>query len=130
MNAAGYDRAAQDVGNLLLLEHFNVLHNDQQKATLFYVVGLGGTRDPYLMVGLTNMWVNFGRTQAHLPSPQLRGRGEEAPVARLGAQALERVQQLLLVVRADRPDQHPVAASPRDHQRRSGRSMVSSSAVA
>jgi len=67
---APYDRTSEDVGNLVHLEHFNVFHNDQQKATLFYVVGLGGTRDPYLMVGLTNMWVNFGRTQAHLPSPQ------------------------------------------------------------
>ncbi len=70
MDTRAFDRGAEDMGNLVHLEHFNVLHNDQQKATLFYVVGLGGTRDPYLMVGLTNMWVNFGRTQAHLPSPQ------------------------------------------------------------
>ncbi len=63
-----YDRTTQDVGNLVLLEHFNVVHDDQRLATLFYVVGLGGTRDPYIFTGLTNMWVNFGRTQAHLPS--------------------------------------------------------------
>lgn len=63
-----YDRATQDVGNIVLLEHFNVVHDDQRLATLFYVVGLGGTRDPYLFPGLTNMWVNFGRTQVHLPS--------------------------------------------------------------
>ena len=63
-----YDRTTQDVGNMVLLEHFNVVHDDQRLATLFYVVGLGGTRDPYLFVGLDNMWVNFGRTQAHLPS--------------------------------------------------------------
>ena len=63
------DRATQDVGNILLLEHFNVLINDQRLATLFYVTGLGGTRDPYLMTGLNNMWVNFGRTQVHMPSP-------------------------------------------------------------
>jgi hypothetical protein len=72
MNAPGnlkkYDRTAEDVGNIVHLEHFNVVHNDQRLATLFYVVGLGGTRDPYLFVGLDNMWVNFGRTQAHLPS--------------------------------------------------------------
>ena len=37
-------------------------------ATLFYVVGLGGTRDPYIFPGLENMWVNFGRTQVNLPS--------------------------------------------------------------
>jgi hypothetical protein len=63
-----YDRTTQDVGNIVLLEHFNVIHTDQRLATLFYVAGLGGTRDPYLFVGLDNMWVNFGRTQAHLPS--------------------------------------------------------------
>ena len=63
-----YDRTTEDVGNIVHLEHFNVVHNDQRLATLFYVVGLGGTRDPYLFVGLDNMWVNFGRTQAHLPS--------------------------------------------------------------
>lgn len=68
-----YDRAAASVGNLVHLEHFNVIHNDQRLATLFYVVGLGGTRDPYLFPGLDNMWVNFGRTQAHLPS-----RGDKA----------------------------------------------------
>ena len=63
-----YNRAASSVGNIVHLEHFNVLHDDQRLATLFYVVGLGGTRDPYLFPGLDNMWVNFGRTQAHLPS--------------------------------------------------------------
>ena len=71
-----YDRAAEDVGNLVHLEHVNVTQPDQRLATLFYVVGLGGTRDPFLMVGTDNMWVNFGRTQVHLPTraPQvLRG---------------------------------------------------------
>jgi hypothetical protein len=71
-----FDRAAEDVGNLVLLEHVNVTQPDQRLATLFYVVALGGTRDPYIMVGIDNMWVNFGRTQLHLPTraPQvLRG---------------------------------------------------------
>src|SRR5687768_4665260 len=63
-----YDREARAVGNIVHLEHFNVVINDQRLATLFYVVGLGGTRDPYLFMGLENMWVNFGRTQVHLPS--------------------------------------------------------------
>jgi hypothetical protein len=31
-------------------------------------MGLGLTRDPYLMAGLENMWVNVGRGQFHLPS--------------------------------------------------------------
>jgi len=39
-------------------------------------VGMGFTRDPYLMVGVDNMWANIGRQQFHLPTggPQvLRG---------------------------------------------------------
>jgi len=63
-----FERTTQTVGNIVLLEHFNCLINDQRLATLFYIVGLGGTRDPYLFMGLENMWVNFGRTQVHLPS--------------------------------------------------------------
>jgi hypothetical protein len=63
-----YDRDAQVVGNIVHLEHFNVVIDDQRLATLFYVVGLGGTRDPYIFPGLENMWVNFGRNQVHLPS--------------------------------------------------------------
>ena len=56
--------------------------------------GLGLTRDPYLMTGVTNMWVNVGRSQFHLPTgkPQvLRGHtglvipNRDALVRRLGA---------------------------------------------
>jgi hypothetical protein len=94
-----YDRAAEDVGNLVHLEHVNVTQPDQGLATLFYVVGLGGTRDPYLMVGTDNMWVNFGRTQMHLPTraPQrLRGSiGLVVPDLALLKARLERVSPLL-----------------------------------
>jgi hypothetical protein len=76
---ARFDRTTQDVGNIVLLEHFNVTIADQRLATLFYVVGLGGTRDPYIFPGFTNMWVNFGRTQVHLPS---RGAEPRAQVLR------------------------------------------------
>ena len=41
---------------------------DQSKAIAFYLMGLGLTRDPYLMAGLENMWVNVGRGQFHLPT--------------------------------------------------------------
>jgi hypothetical protein len=58
----------EDVGNIVLLEHVNVQVPDQLLATLFYVVGLGLTRDPYLNVGLNNMWVNAGEQQFHLPT--------------------------------------------------------------
>ena len=71
-----YDRVREDVSNIVHLEHINVTQPDQRLATLFYVSGLGFTRDPYLMVGLENMWINLGRSQMHLPTnrPQhLRG---------------------------------------------------------
>ena len=75
MNAI-YDRKAEDVSNIVKLEHVNVTIPDQRLATLFYVAGLGFTRDPYLMVGLDNMWINMGRNQMHLPTAEaqrLRG---------------------------------------------------------
>ena len=65
---AEFDRAAEDVGNIVSLEHVNTEIPDQQLATLFYVMGLGLTRDPYQVVGVTNMWVNAGRCQFHLPT--------------------------------------------------------------
>jgi len=71
-----YDRSRQDLGNIVQLEHVNVCIPDQRPATIFYLSGLGLTRDPYLMPGLDNMWVNAGRTQFHLPSREaqvLRG---------------------------------------------------------
>jgi hypothetical protein len=71
-----FDRAAEDLGNSIHFEHVNFQVPDQRLATLFYVAGLGLTRDPYLMVSDTNMWINVGRSQFHLPSgdPQvLRG---------------------------------------------------------
>ncbi|HEX3500245.1 MAG TPA: hypothetical protein VHT04_13065 [Stellaceae bacterium] len=71
-----FDRAEEDLGNIVGLEHVNVLIPDQQIATLFYITGLGLTRDPYLMTGLNNMWINVGRSQFHMPTgkPQvLRG---------------------------------------------------------
>lgn len=62
------DRAAEDLGNVVALEHVNVTVPDQQLATLFYITGLGLTRDPYIMTGLENMWMNVGRSQFHLPT--------------------------------------------------------------
>ena len=66
----------ENVGNIMLMEHVNVQVPDQATATLFYLVGMGFTRDPHMMVGLDNMWVNLGEQQFHLPTstPQvLRG---------------------------------------------------------
>ena len=94
-----FDRAAESTGNIVLLEHVNVTQPDQRLATLYYVVGLGGTRDPYIMVGVDNMWVNFGRTQVHLPTrePQvLRGTvGLVVPDLALLKGRLQKVEPLL-----------------------------------
>ncbi len=68
MNETTYDRTTQDVGNILALEHVNVTVPDQTAALLFYVSGLGFTRDPYMMVGPENMWINVGQQQFHLPT--------------------------------------------------------------
>jgi hypothetical protein len=71
-----FDRTLEDIGNIVELGHVNVRVPDQRLATLFYLTGLGFTRDPYQRVGIENMWVNVGRAQFHLPTgkPQvLRG---------------------------------------------------------
>jgi hypothetical protein len=91
-----FDRAAEDLGNSIHLEHVNVQVPDQRLAQLFYAVGLGLTRDPYLMVADTNMWMNVGRSQFHLPTGPaqvLRGHtglvipGREALLKRLSGVA-------------------------------------------
>ena len=73
-----YDRTTQDFGNIVSLDHINLTVPDQQMSTLFHIVGMGHTRDPYMTVGLENMWVNIGREQFHLPTRDsaqvLRGR--------------------------------------------------------
>ena len=68
MAAQTFDRTVEDLGNIVELGHVNVTVPDQRLATIFYVSGLGLTRDPYLMTGLDNMWINVGRAQFHLPS--------------------------------------------------------------
>ena len=94
-NKAAFDRTAEDLGNVLALEHVNTRVPDQRLATLFYVVGLGLTRDPYLMTGVTNMWVNVGRSQFHLPTgdPQVL-RGHTGLVIPDQAALLERLESV------------------------------------
>ncbi|MYD43864.1 MAG: hypothetical protein F4W90_08230 [Gammaproteobacteria bacterium] len=62
-----FDRSVEDVGNIQNMEHFNLTVPDQQLAALFYVTGLGFTRDPYMDFGTFNMWINAGEQQFHLP---------------------------------------------------------------
>ena len=68
MAQPSFDRATQDVGNILALEHVNVTVPDQAEATFFYVNGLGFTRDPYIDFGPFNVWINVGAQQFHLPT--------------------------------------------------------------
>ena len=63
-----FDRTAEDLGNIVELGHVNVTVPDQSLAVAYYLMGLGLTRDPYLMAGLENMWVNVGKGQFHLPT--------------------------------------------------------------
>ena len=106
-----YDRTVEDVGNIVTLEHVNTRVPDQQLATLFYATGLGLTRDPYLMTGVGNMWMNVGRSQFHLPTGKaqvLRGHtalvlpNREALVRRLAAREAAARRHPLLVQGAQR----------------------------
>ncbi len=94
--AKRYDRGAEDLGNIVGLEHVNLQVADQGLATVFYMSGLGLTRDPYMMTSIDNMWVNVGRSQFHLPTgkaQKLRGHvglivpDREALLTRLGRAA-------------------------------------------
>jgi hypothetical protein len=100
MQSSGtFNRTDGDLGNIVALEHVNLEIPDQSLATIFYVMGMGFTRDPYLMTGITNMWINLGSNQFHLPTGKpmvLRGNifivipSRKALLERLGA-----VQHLL-----------------------------------
>jgi len=99
MQQKQYDRGVEDLGNIVGLEHVNVLVPDQRLATLFYITGLGLTRDPYLMTSVDNMWANVGRSQFHLitgPAQVLRGRtGLVVPDRAALLKRLEKVKPLL-----------------------------------
>jgi hypothetical protein len=67
MSQKQFDRAAEDLGNIVGIGHVNVCITDQHLGTDFYVTGLGYTRDPFLNTGSGNMWINVGMSQFHLP---------------------------------------------------------------
>ena len=62
-----FNRATQDIGNIVEFGHVNFSVPNQQLAIVFYLMGLGLTRDPYLRVGVDNAWINVGTSQFHLP---------------------------------------------------------------
>src|ERR1700704_7084208 len=77
MEQRRYDRAAEYIGNIVGLGHVNTCIPKQRLSTLFYVTGLGLTRDPFINTSTDNMWINVGQSQFHLPtgrSEVLRGR--------------------------------------------------------
>lgn len=79
MSETTYDRSSQDVGNVLGLEHVNLVITDRDIADRFYISALGFTRDPYVDLGMFGTtWVNLGSQQLHLvhgSEPQVfRGR--------------------------------------------------------
>ncbi|MCZ6843537.1 MAG: VOC family protein [SAR324 cluster bacterium] len=59
-----------ELGSFVALDHVNLRVPDQHLATLFFLEGLGLTRDPYRMTGTSNMWVNIGAQQFHLPTTE------------------------------------------------------------
>src|ERR1700693_1794609 len=79
--AQHYNRKAEDMGNVTGLEHVNLQIPDQALANLFYIQGLGLTRDPYMNTGLANMWINVGKSQC--PWPPGDPQGLRGPIALL-----------------------------------------------
>jgi len=71
MEQRHYDRAAEDIGNIVGLGHVNTAVPEQRLATLYYVTGLGLTRDPFINTGTDNMWINVGQSQFHLPTGRI-----------------------------------------------------------
>ena len=71
MEEPHYDRAAEDIGNIVGLGHVNTAIPKQRLSTLFYVTGLGLTRDPFINTSTDNMWINVGQSQFHLPTGRI-----------------------------------------------------------
>lgn len=61
------DEPFPEVGRCVHLEHVNFELDDHDLATVFFMAGLGLTRDPYKRADDTNMGVNVGLQQFHLP---------------------------------------------------------------
>ena len=56
-----------EVGGILHFEHINFEVLEHDSATVFFMNGLGLTRDPFRRADETNMGVNIGMQQFHLP---------------------------------------------------------------
>ncbi len=60
--------AEEDLGNIVSMEHVNVAVTDAATAVLFYIRGMGFTRDPEELQAYTTTWANLGAQQVHLPA--------------------------------------------------------------
>jgi hypothetical protein len=56
-----------DIGGIAHLEHVNFTVADYDLASVFFIAGLGFTRDPFTRTDETNMAINVGQQQYHLP---------------------------------------------------------------
>ena len=74
-----FNRRREDIGNVIALEHINLCVPDQQLATLFYISGLGLTRDPYIDTIVSNMWVNIRRPVSPADKRPARDTGDDRP---------------------------------------------------
>src|ERR1700692_3643933 len=94
MEERHYHRAVEDIGNIVGLGHVNTAIPKQRLSTLFYVTGLGLTRDPFINTGIDNMWINVGQSQFHLPTGRIEVlRGITGLVLPDRAALLERLAQ-------------------------------------
>jgi hypothetical protein len=62
-----FPKVLPEVGGILHLDHINFQVSDHDLATVFFIGGLGLTRDPFRRADETNMGVNVGLQQFHLP---------------------------------------------------------------
>ena len=71
---SNFEVTSPEIGRMLHMDHVNFETPDHEMATIFYMNGLGFTRDPYRRADEQNLGVNVGRQQFHLPK-----RGECTP---------------------------------------------------
>jgi len=70
MEVDKFDFDSQEQGNIVVMEHVNLAEPDQLVAMVFYIDGLGLTRDPYTPFNTSVMWVNIGKQQIHVPTTE------------------------------------------------------------
>lgn len=94
-----YRETLPEVGGILHLDHVNFQVQEHDLVTVFFVNGLGLTRDPYRRTDETNIGINVGLQQFHLPrrgvTPPFPGViGLVVPELALVRARLERLERL------------------------------------